>query len=69
MASITPMVPVTTETTVSMSQPARPEAPKVIPAVAWVRVLQLESSKQDEMIPDIKLGSGAWIKLFWDGQS
>jgi hypothetical protein len=43
---------------------AKPAAPKVIPAVAPLRVLQLEPSKVDGMIPDIKLGSGARLKLY-----
>ena len=43
---------------------AKPAAPKVIPAVAPLRVLQLEPSKVDGMIPDLKLGSGARLKLY-----
>ncbi len=39
-------------------------APKVIPAVAPLRVLQLEPSPPSGMIPDLKLGSGAKIKLY-----
>ncbi len=43
---------------------SKPAAPKVIPAVAPLRVLQLEPSPVNGMIPDIKLGSGAKIKLY-----
>jgi hypothetical protein len=42
----------------------KPPAPKVIPAVAPLRVLQLEPSPVNGMIPDIKLGTGAKIKLY-----
>src|SRR5229473_1686774 len=47
--------------------PARtppPEQPKVIPAVAPVRVLPIDVPKQGGLIPDIKLGSGASVKLY-----
>jgi len=47
--------------------PARtppPEGPKVIPAVAPVRVLPIDVPKQGGLIPDIKLGSGASMKLY-----
>ncbi len=46
------------------AQPAKPAAPKVIPAVAPLRVLQLEPSKPDGLVPDLKLGSGARLKLY-----
>ena len=39
-------------------------APAVIPAIAPIRVLQLEGAKRDGLIPDIKLGTGAKIKLY-----
>lgn len=39
-------------------------APVVIPAITPLRVLQLEGAKRDGLIPDIKLGSGAKIKLY-----
>lgn len=42
----------------------KPAAPTVIPAVAPVRVLQFEPSKPGGLIPDIKLGSGAKLKLY-----
>ena len=47
-----------------MAQTAKPAAPKVIPAVAPLRVLQLEPSKPDGMVPDLKLGSGARLKVY-----
>ena len=46
------------------SAPAKPSAPKVIPAVAPLRVLQLEPSKPEGLVPDLKLGSGARLKLY-----
>lgn len=42
----------------------KPAAPTVIPAVAPIRVLQTEPSKPGGLIPDIKLGSGAKMKLY-----
>ena len=50
-------------------EPGKVEAPKVvtpkfIAAVPPVRVLQLEPSQPNGMIPDIKLGSGAKLKLY-----
>jgi hypothetical protein len=44
--------------------PQKPAAPAVIPAVAPIRVLQLEPSKQGGMVPDITLGSKAKLKLY-----
>jgi hypothetical protein len=41
-----------------------PQAPTVIPAIAPLRVLQLEGAKREGLIPDIKLGSGARLKLY-----
>ncbi len=38
-------------------------APNVIAAIAPIRALQLEAARRDGLIPDIKLGSGAKIKL------
>src|SRR5579864_9258149 len=46
------------------AQAAKPAAPKVIPAVAPLRVLQLEPSKPEGMVPDLKLGSGARLKVY-----
>lgn len=44
--------------------PQKPAAPAVIPAVAPIRVLQLEPSKQGGLAPDITLGSKAKLKLY-----
>ena len=44
--------------------PGKSQAPKFIPAVAPVRVLQLEPLPVSGMVPDIKLGSGAKVKLY-----
>jgi len=44
--------------------PSAPKAPPVIPAVAPIRVLQLEPAKVGGLIPDIKLGSGAKMKIY-----
>lgn len=43
---------------------SKPAAPKVIPAVAPLRVLQVDPPKKDGLIPDIKLGSGARLKFY-----
>ena len=63
VASTAPMVPSPVEP-VKPSDSPKPEAPKFIPAIAPVRVLQLEPSKPNGLIPDIKLGSGAKLKLY-----
>src|ERR1039458_561064 len=74
-AVVTPAVPMATaatapveaasmQTAQTATQPAKPAALKVTPAVAPVRVLQLEPSKPDGLIPDLKLGSGARLKLY-----
>ena len=41
-----------------------PQEPQVIPAVAPLRVLPIDVPKQGGLIPDIKLGSGANMKLY-----
>ncbi len=43
---------------------AKPAPPTFIPAVAPLRVLQLEPAKPGGLIPDIKLGSKANLKLY-----
>lgn len=65
VASTTPILPAAV-TQAAAPKPAdtKPAAPKVIPAVAPLRVLQLEPSKQDGLVPDLKLGSGARLKLY-----
>jgi hypothetical protein len=64
IASTTPILPAAVANPTPDPQPAKPAAPKVIPAVAPLRVLQLEPSKPDGLIPDLKLGSGARLKLY-----
>ena len=44
--------------------PQGPKEPPVIPAVSPVRVLPIDLPKQGGLIPDIKLGSGAKLKLY-----
>ena len=55
-----------TDSTVVKTTPAAvaQTAPAVIPGIAPIRVLQLEGAKRDGLIPDIKLGTGAKIKLY-----
>ena len=64
VASTTPILPAAVTNPAPEPQPAKPAPPKVIPAVAPLRVLQLEPSKPDGLIPDLKLGSGARLKLY-----
>jgi len=67
VASLTPVVPaavVTTQAAQAKTETPKPAPPKVVPAVAPLRVLQLEPSKQDGLVPDLKLGSGAKLKLY-----
>ena len=44
--------------------PQAPAAPAVIPAVAPVRVLTNDPPKAGGLVPDLKLGSGAQVKLY-----
>ena len=53
--------PVVAEQTAAASKPAEPA---VIPAIAPLRVLPIDIPKQAGMIPDIKLGSGANMKIY-----
>lgn len=65
VASTSPIIPsVLASNPTPEPQPAKPAPPKVIPAVAPLRVLQLEPSKPDGLVPDLKLGSGARLKLY-----
>jgi hypothetical protein len=66
IASTTPVLPAAVTQAAAAPKPAetKPAPPKVVPAVAPLRVLQLEPSKPDGMIPDLKLGSGAKLKLY-----
>jgi len=54
--------PATAETASTTQTPA--PAPTVIAAVAPIRLLSIDSPKRDGLIPDIKLGSGARVKLY-----
>jgi hypothetical protein len=64
VASTTPILPSAVTSLAPEPQPVKPAPPKVIPAVAPLRVLQLEPSKPDGLVPDLKLGSGARLKLY-----
>ncbi len=65
VASTTPILPGSNlvQSAAPKDAPAKP-GPKVIPAVAPVRVLPIDSPKQGGLIPDIHLGSGANMKLY-----
>lgn len=56
-------VPNTAPAPSSKSVPQQ-STPAVIPAITPLRVLGLEGAKRDGLIPDIKLGSGAKMKLY-----
>ena len=62
-AAFKPAVLVTTSAQAQAVAPA-PKAPPIIPAIAPIRVLQLDASKPGGLVPDIKLGSGAKLKLY-----
>ena len=49
---------------VASSKPQTPPAPTVIAAVAPVRLLGIDPPKREGLIPDIKLGTGARLKLY-----
>lgn len=53
-----------TATPPEKKEAAKPAPPTFIPAVAPLRVLQLEPSKPGGLVPDIKLGSGAKMKIY-----
>jgi len=63
VASATPVVPRGPLVEPKTPAPAVPQKP-VIPAVVPIRVLQVDPLKRDGLIPDIKLGSGAKLKLY-----
>src|SRR5215204_4803985 len=54
------------KTSRSEQPPVAPQTtpPPVIPAVAPVRLLGIDSPKREGLIPDIKLGTGARLKLY-----
>ncbi len=57
-------VPVNNGANVAPARTPPPQEPQVIPAVAPLRVLPIDVPKQGGLIPDIKLGSGANMKLY-----
>jgi hypothetical protein len=58
VASTTPILPSVLATNPAPEpQPAKPAPPKVIPAVAPVRVLAVDPPKREGLIPDIKIGA------------
>jgi hypothetical protein len=59
---LSPAVVPKTETASNTQTPTPP--PSVVAAVAPVRLLGIESPKREGLIPDIKLGSGARLKLY-----
>lgn len=65
-ATYQPALLTTVASTPAQQKPAevKPPAPKFIPAVAPLRVLQVDPPKKDGLIPDIKLGSGARLKFY-----
>ena len=64
VASTAPVIPATAFAHAPEPQATKIEAPRVIPAVTPLRVLQLEPSLPNGMIPDLKLGSGAKLKIY-----
>ena len=64
VASTAPVVPSAAPVPSPQSQASKPEPPKVVPAIAPLRFLQLEPSLPNGMIPDLKLGTGARIKFY-----
>src|SRR6266852_1080338 len=57
-------VPLNNGADVAPARTPPPPEPQVIPAVAPLRVLPIDVPKQGGLIPDIKLGSGANMKLY-----
>jgi hypothetical protein len=64
VASTAPVLASNSPTPPPQPQAPKPEPPKVIPAIAPLRFLQLEPSLPNGMIPDLKLGSGVRIKFY-----
>jgi len=54
----------TTPTASLPSAAAQPSPPKVIAAVAPTRLLGIDAPKREGLIPDVKLGTGARLKLY-----
>lgn len=65
VASTSPIIPmgISQSSSQVVAQPT-PAGPTVIPAVAPLRVLPIDLPKQAGMIPDLKLGSGANLKIY-----
>ncbi len=65
VASTSPIIPmgISQGTSQVVAEP-KPAAPTVIPAVAPLRVMPIDAPKQAGIIPDIKLGSGANLKVY-----
>src|SRR6266852_3403775 len=57
-------VPLNNGADVAPARTPPPPEPQVIPAVAPLRVLTIDVPKQGGLIPDIKLGSGANMKIY-----
>jgi len=49
---------------VTRAEISKPPEPQVVPAITPLRVLQLEPAMKNGLIPDLKLGSGARIKIY-----
>ena len=65
VASTSPILPMGISQSSSQVVPEKkPAEPAVIPAVTPTRALPIDVPKQGGMIPDIKLGSGANMKLY-----
>jgi len=66
IASTVPALPAAPAAANPVPEPAapKPEAPRFVPAVAPIRALQLEPSRPGGLIPDLKLSSGARLKLY-----
>jgi hypothetical protein len=65
VASTSPILPMGISQSSSQVVPEKkPAEPAVIPAVAPLRVMPIDFAKQGGMIPDLKLGSGASMKIY-----
>ena len=65
VASTSPILPMGISQSSSQVVPEKkPAEPAVIPAVAPLRVMPIDFAKQGGMIPDLKLGSGANMKIY-----
>jgi len=62
--NVSPAQPVATSTTSSSTTQPQSTEPKVIAAIVPIRLLQVDSPKREGIIPDIKLGTGARLKLY-----